>query len=84
MPVGTGAGPPRARASACEAITISTGMRSERETAARIDSASASAVAPPARGKDESQKVAAVGGALLLGHQSSHQRPVRLTIPSGR
>jgi len=28
---------------------------------------------------DESQKSAAVVGALLLGHQSSHQRTVRLT-----
>src|SRR5206468_498980 len=32
---------------------------------------------------DESQKLAAVIGALLLGHQSSHQRADQLTAPLG-
>jgi hypothetical protein len=32
---------------------------------------------------DESQKRAAVVGALLLGHKSSHQRALRLTVASG-
>jgi hypothetical protein len=40
-------------ASGCEAITISTGVRSERETAARTGSASASTVPPPACGNDD-------------------------------
>jgi hypothetical protein len=32
---------------------------------------------------DQSQKRAAVVGALLLGHKSSHQRALRLTVTSG-
>jgi ketosteroid isomerase-like protein len=38
----------------------------------------------PAAPSDESQKLAAVVGALLLGHERSHRRADQLTAPSGQ
>lgn len=63
---------------------LDTAAGGRSESAARAGVANARPESDPAVEKDESQKRAGAVAALLLGHQSRHQRPVRLTTPSGQ